>query len=141
MELEHPADLWLEIRADDLPRLFENALYALYAQIVDLRTVRPDKPVVLRASGDAVESALRQLLAEALFLFETEGFLAAGGQIDVVKTPNGSPGLNVEARLQGEDVDRARHDLLTEIKAVTYHQLKAEQMPDDTWRATVLLDV
>ena len=32
VELEHPADLFLEIRAPDLPTLFGNALYALYDQ-------------------------------------------------------------------------------------------------------------
>ena len=76
-ELDHPADVWLEVRAPDLPQLFENALYAFYRQIVDLETVRPRREVALDAAGDSVESALRALLAEALFRFETDGFLAA----------------------------------------------------------------
>ena len=49
--------------------------------------------------------------------------------------------VGVSARLRGEDADKRRHTLLTEIKAVTFHRLSAAQAPDGTWRATVLLDI
>ena len=35
-ELDHPADLFLEITGQDLPTLFENALFALYDQVAEL---------------------------------------------------------------------------------------------------------
>jgi len=47
----------------------------------------------------------------------------------------------VTAHLDGETLDRRRHTLLTEVKAVTYHQLAVETVPEGGWRATLLFDV
>lgn len=47
----------------------------------------------------------------------------------------------VRAELWGESLDRERHELLAEVKAVTYHRLQAEAHPAGSWRAAVLLDV
>ena len=49
--------------------------------------------------------------------------------------------VDVVADLKGDILSRERHTVLSEVKAVTYHQLKAEQLPDGDWRATVLFDV
>src|SRR5680860_1884546 len=38
--LNHPAALLLEIRGEDLEQLLDNALYALYANVVDLQGLR-----------------------------------------------------------------------------------------------------
>jgi len=152
VELEHPADVWLEVRAPDLAGLFENALYALYSQIVDVGDVRPARAVTLASSGGSPDDALRALLAEALFLFETEGFLAAGARVEIDEGVTGAERrtrrsadpaarLRATAHIWGESADRDRHLLLAEVKAVTYHRLSVERTADGGWRATVLLDV
>jgi len=153
--LDHPADLWLELFAADLPRLFEHGLVALYDNLVPLSDVRETESRTVAAAGDSVADALRSLLAEALFLFDTEGFLAAGATVTVqgggaveegasvqggASVEDGVP-IAVRARLYGEPLDRDRHELLAEVKAVTFHRLRAEARPDGSWRATVLLDV
>lgn len=153
VELEHPADVWLQVRAPGLPGLLENALYAFYSQIVDLRDVVPERAVTLISSGDSPDEVLRALLAEALFRFETEGFLAAGARVEIDESAadgargadaaaeRRAPRLRAAARVWGESADRGRHSLLAEVKAVTYHRLSVEQTADGGWRATVLLDV
>jgi SHS2 domain-containing protein len=40
----------------------------------------------------------------------------------------------------GEPLDRGRHELGHEIKAITYHGLKVEQTPDG-WLAEVIVDI
>jgi len=42
--------------------------------------------------------------------------------------------------VRGETCDPARHSLAHEVKAVTYHGLAVEQVPDG-WRAEVILDI
>ncbi len=49
--------------------------------------------------------------------------------------------MQVKACVFGEKADKAVHNLLTEVKAVTYHQLDVSRDDDGGWRATVLLDV
>ncbi len=137
-ELDHPVDLFLEVPGLNPADLAEHALFALFDQIVDLRTVR----IVHRRRFEVREPshalALRRTLAEALALFNAEGFLAAAAR---VHWETGREAMGVVATLWGENLDRSRHALQTEIKAVTYHRLLMEQTAAGAWRATILFDV
>ena len=138
-DLDHPADVFVEIWGEDLPELFENALFALYDQVAELQGFGTGREETITVTGPSAADALRSLLSEALYLFETEGFVAARAEVDVQTT---SPDqVQVTARLDGETLDRERHTLLSEVKAVTYHQLAVERAPEGGWRASVLFDV
>jgi SHS2 domain-containing protein len=138
-ELEHPADVFLEIWGDDLPGLFENALFALYDQLAELEGFEAPLKETITVHGPSPADALRALLSEALYRFSTDDFVAARAEISVKESPGGE--VDVVADLHGENVDRHRHILLTEVKAVTYHQLTVEKVPEGGWRATILFDV
>jgi len=138
-ELEHPADLFLEIRGSDLPALFENALFALYDQLADLEGFSDSRHETIQVKAPGQAEALRALLAEALYLFAAGGFVATGATVSLRENTDGE--VEVQADLWGETIDRSRHTLLTEIKAVTYHRLVVEKLPSGEWRATVLFDV
>lgn len=155
-ELEHPADLLLQITGPDLAALFENALFAFYDQVAELGGFRADREVVITVWGASPSDGLRELLNEALFRFETERFVAVGARVTIesLTFPEGTEpaegesgaepgagGVTAVARLWGEDATRDRHTLGAEIKAVTYHRLALERTPDGTYRATVLFDV
>ena len=152
VELEHPADVFLEIRGPSLEELFENGLYAFYGHVADLRGVSHGQEMRLEISGASPAEALRGLLAEALYRFETDGFVGAAAEVEIhgatPQPPGAPPGavqastaVRVAAKVFGERVDRTRHTLLAEVKAVTYHRLEAWAEPGNGWKATVLLDV
>ena len=42
--------------------------------------------------------------------------------------------------VRGEGIDRQRHPLLVDVKAVTLHRFRVA-LEDGAWRATVVLDV
>jgi len=138
-ELEHPADLFVEVWGGDLPALFENALFALYDQMAELEGFGSERAETIEVSGQNPEEALRSLLSEGLYRFAAEGFVAARAELDVSTAPDGA--VRVTAHLHGETIDKRRHTLLTEVKAVTYHRLAVERTPEGGWRATVLFDV
>jgi protein archease len=153
-ELEHPADLYLEIHGRDLPELVEHALFAVYDQTTDLEEFEARAELTLRVGARGLDEALRSLMSEALYHVETEGFIAVAAAVQVDRcatlvvgggrATGGLPatdGWTLAARLWGELRDRERHPPLTEIKAVTYHHLEVEQVADQDWRARVLLDV
>ena len=153
-ELEHPADLYLEIRGRDLPELAEHALFALYDQITDLEEFEARGELTLRVGAPGLDEALRSLLSEALYHVETEGFIAVAAAVQVDHSaalavgggratgdPAAIDGWTLAAHLWGELRDQERHPPLTEIKAVTYHHLEVERVADEDWRARVLLDV
>jgi SHS2 domain-containing protein len=135
VEREHAADIFLEIHAADLAGLYEHALYSLYAVLVEPVGIRPLQERAIAAAGAEAADTLRNLLGEALFVFESEGFVAAGADFTEASAQRAS------ALLWGEPLDPSRHEPLTEVKAVTYHRLSASRTPAGDWSATVILDV
>jgi SHS2 domain-containing protein len=139
-ELEHPADLFLEIRGRDLDELFENALYAFYSQVADLEKVEGRNVASLDVRESSLDEALRTLLAEALYRFDIEEFIAVAARV-TVQTDRADGDVRVTARLWGGRPERQPGSLSTEVKAVTYHRLAVTQTSGGGWRATVLFDV
>jgi SHS2 domain-containing protein len=137
-ERDHPADILLEVWGTDLPSLFENGLFALYDQLAELTTFQTVCAETIRVEATQPTDALRSLLSEALYRFETSRFVAAHAKVTVEQT---SSHLAVTADLHGERAVSDQHVLLSEVKAVTYHQLSVSQTPDGSWTATVLFDV
>jgi SHS2 domain-containing protein len=131
---DHTADLGLRIRAPDLDALFAEAGQALFSVIVeDLTSVEPKQRLEFRLEGDEREFLLFDWLKELLYRFDSEHWL--GSRFEVHVSQNG-----LEASAWGEPLDPARHRLLHEVKAITYHRLKVEQTRDG-WLAEVIVDI
>lgn len=131
---DHTADLGLRIRAPDLDTLFAEAGRALFAAIVeDLDTVEPRQEVGIQIVGDDQEFLLFDWLKELLYHFDSEHILLSRFQVHV-----GGAGLSATA--QGELLDPSRHQLLHEVKAITYHGLTLQQS-DQGWLAEVIVDI
>ena len=73
-------------------------------------------------------------LNELLYLYETQGLIGA----DCVIRSMTDMGLSAE--VWGEAVDRARHMIVSHVKAVTYHQLHVGRTASG-WEARVVVDV
>ena len=131
---EHTADIGVRARGADLPELFANAARAMFAALGELQKseVQRQKSVELR--GESWEDLLHDWLAELLYEVEAHRVLFDEMQIRVV------PG-KLTAELRGGEIDFGRSHTNEEIKAVTYHQLRVEQLPDKSWQATVIFDV
>jgi SHS2 domain-containing protein len=131
---DHTADLGLRIRAPDLDTLFAEAGKALFAAIVEnLDSVEPRQQRRIELTGEDREYLLIDWLQELLYCFDSQHLLFSRFQVHV-----GSTGLTAEA--WGEPLDRTRHRLLHEVKAITYHGLTVEQS-DQGWLAEVIVDI
>jgi SHS2 domain-containing protein len=131
---DHTADLGLRIRAADLDTLFAEAARALFATIVeDLNSVEPRQQVHVQLSEEKLDYLLFDWLKELLYRFDSEQMLFGRFEVKVSAT-----GISGTAR--GELLDSARHKLLHEVKAITYHGLRVEQTADG-WLAEVIVDI
>jgi protein archease len=133
-EIEHTADLGVEITAADLPALFASAGEALYALIADPATIENREAIKVSATGVNPEDLLHTWLCELLALFNVEGFV--GKRCEITYISDGQ----VQGRVSGEKLDLKRHAFHTEIKGVTYHDFKVWQ-DAGTWHARVIFDV
>jgi SHS2 domain-containing protein len=131
---EHTADLGLRIRTADLDSLFAEAAQALFATIVDdLDSVQAKQQVDVRLPADELSYLLFDWLNELLYRWDTEHLLFTRFEVR----------LNEEGLIGtawGDPVDRDRHTLGHEVKAITYHGLKVEWTADG-WLAEMIVDI
>ena len=133
-EIEHTADLGVEITAATFPALVTTSGEALFALIADPRNIDPIEEISVSASGDDPEELLHVWLCELLARFNIEGFVGKKCSIDQITADR------LDGKIRGEKLDLNRHRFRTEIKGVTYHQFRVWQ-EDGLWRARVIFDV
>lgn len=131
---EHTADIGIRVRAARLEELFGDAARGLFSVIAaNLDAVRPLQEMAFTIPGQQHDDLLFDWLDELLFTFDTKRILFA--DFDVQFGPAG-----LTATALGEPIDRARHELNMEVKAITYHGLKVER-DGDGWLAEVIVDI
>ena len=131
---EHTADLGLRIRAADLDTLFTEAARALFSVIVeDLDSVQPHQRLDVQLPPEEREYLLFDWLRQLLANFDARHLLFSRFTVHV--DDNGLTGT-----AWGEPLDRDRHILDHEVKALTYHHLRVEQT-DDGWLAEIIVDI
>jgi protein archease len=133
---EHTADLGLRIEAGTLEDLFETAARGLFQIIVaNLDAVRALDPQEIVLEAETTADLLVSWLNELIFRSETQHAVFSHFAVRV-----GGDGRRLEASIAGEMIDVARHILDHEVKAVTLHGLRLEQV-GDRWSAEVILDI
>ena len=133
-EIEHTADIGIEVEAESAPELFAAAAQAFYDLLADASGIQPEKEITVSADGDGWEDLLQAWLSELLARFNLEGFV--GKRCEITSIESG----HVNGRIKGEILDLKRHRFYTEIKGVTYHGLKVWQ-ENGRWRARIIFDV
>ena len=135
---EHTADLGLRVRAERLDELFAEAGRALFSLLAtNLEAVREtqERTFEILPTQDAdLEYLLFDWLNELLYVYETERLLLS--RFETTVDADGT----LRATGRGERLDRKRHDMHHEVKAITYHELKVENGPSG-WLAEVIVDI
>jgi len=133
--LDHTADIGIEVYGQTKKEALANTVEAMFDLIVESDSIAALEEKQLSVSGVDTSDALINLLREALYLLHGQSWLCKTCEILEMEEEH------IAARLQGEPYDAKKHLLKMEIKAVTYHTLKIEQVADKNWRARVIFDV
>lgn len=132
--LDHTADIEIIAYGEDISALFGNAAYAMFDILVNAEEIYETETFSLHASASSIDELLVAWLSELLYQYETERIVFC--RFDI----NSIDGKGVSALVSGEKIDQSRHEVKTEIKSVTYHQLNVEEI-DGGWEAQVVFDV
>ncbi len=119
-ELDHTADVGIRAHGASLDELFAAAAAGMFSLVADLRKVRAVGEVEVRVKADDLEALMVRWLSELLFLHETQRLLLKEFDVRIA-------GTSLEARARGEAIDKKRHELKLNIKAVTYHRLRIDR--------------
>ncbi len=132
-EFEHTGDAGIEVYAPTRAELFARAALAMGRIMVAPDNLTPAETRTIQVSAASDEDLMHDLLSDALNLFLCDGFIWCATRAEE------HPGA-IALTLEGEPFDSRRHQLQTELKAVTYHLLRV-WTEDGAWKATIVFDV
>ncbi len=132
------ADVAFEATAESRTGLFaESAAALLGTMVADQSTVVRKRELAVELEENAFDLLLFAFLQELVFLKDARRLLLHADEVQIVETDGV---FRLRATVRGEEIDRERHPLLVDVKAVTLHRFRAG-CEGDTWRAVVVLDV
>ena len=129
--IDHTADMMVKAFGKTLEECFANAAFALFDQTVDLSNIGTNEETDIRVSGIDDEDRLYSFLSEMLFIEDADNLILKEFEVSF-------DGDDVICHAKGETLDRSRHRIRSEIKAVTYHMMEIDR---ETPSVTVLFDV
>ena len=131
---DHTADLGLRVIAPDRETLWCEAALGLFSVIVeaDAALARP-RQLAFALEAAREDYLLVDWLTELLYVFERERVVLGDFAVRL-------DGLSLSATASGRPLDSRVDRLSHEVKAVTYHGLRLEQVPQG-WLAEVILDI
>jgi len=132
--IDHTADLGIIVKGRDVKSLFILAAQAMTDLMV--RGDISEKTAIRDVSveGEDFPDLMVRWLGEILYLFEGENFIVHSIEIKSI-----SP-IQLKSILSLTGFEPEYHEVLREIKAVTYHQISVDKS-DDGWEAKVIFDI
>jgi SHS2 domain-containing protein len=131
------SDVAFHAWSDSLEGLFTDAADALInTMIEDVETLEDKVRRSIRVEDESVEMLLLQFLQELIFFKDAEQELLRPADMKI-SGKDEEYVLQCEAR--GEKMDPERHNLLVDVKAVTFHRFNVQATPTG-WETTVVLD-
>jgi SHS2 domain-containing protein len=133
-QIEHTADVAIEAEAPDLPGLFDRCAAGMFSLIAEGEPPQSREEHPISVEGADLAEVLAGFLRELAWLHNQRTFLYAAATFKRLEA------ASLIATVQGEVADPARHAIVREIKAVTYHGLTVERRGGG-WYARVIFDV
>ncbi len=127
---EHTADITIECWAPTLEGAFEQAAVAAFEVILDTSTVGSVVPVEVAVKGVDMKELLVEWVGHLIALIDINSQFYSEFEIQEIK--QGPDECSLKARAWGEDIDLSRHDTRTEVKAMTYADMKIVPDPEKT---------
>jgi len=134
-QIEHTADLKIRAYGESLPELFENAALGMLEAIAAVDSIDEVVKINIKAEADTLEDLLVAWLSEIHFQHEVQEVLFKRTEVSQFDEDR------INGFAYGEKINPDKHEIFTEIKSVTYHQLEVEEWDDNTWEAQVIFDL
>ncbi len=131
------ADIAFDAFGKTIQELFEHCAEAMFTMMVNLKTVDATVKREIHLRADSLENVLYDFLSELVYLKDTELLL-----FKTVKVTLGKDGKEhtLSAALQGETIDRKKHELGNDVKAITKHMFSITKEKQG-YKARVVVDI
>ena len=134
---ETTADLGVEATGKSLEEAFKEGAKGLYNIMVDIDKVDKKESVEFEVEGESLEELLYNFLNELLFYTDVDNLVFSDFDIKIEKDDNN---YKLRCTAYGEKIDKEKHNIKEEVKAVTYHKMEIKQ-EDDGWKIRYIVDL
>ena len=128
--LEHSGDLRILAQGENYVEALAHASLGLLSQIVPRETVEEVSELPIKVTGETDQERALAFLNELLYLAYARRWIPK--RVKHLTQCSRKNCLELEGTLVGEPVDPRRHEFRYDVKAVTYHDFKLEQIPGRT---------
>ena len=133
------ADVAFEAIGDTPSQLFEAVARAVMEILANPNTVSNTWHRTIDQEDEELVNLLFDWLSEIVYLKDAEGVVFSKVKASVIYDPL-RPSWRLHGELIGETIDPARHELRSDVKAVTKH-LYEVRPSEGQWKARVVLDI
>ncbi|MEK0325602.1 MAG: archease [Nitrosopumilus sp.] len=131
------ADVAFEATGKNTVELFTDAGIAVLATMVlEVASVGTTVVREVNIEAESLEMLLFKFLDEIIFLKDAENLLFSSMKIRISTDKK----YSLSGQLEGEKIDPNKHELLVDVKAVTFHRFEVK-FDQKQWLARVVLDV
>jgi SHS2 domain-containing protein len=132
------ADVAFIAEGATLNEMFESAgLATTNVMVKDIKTVRKSVTKIIEIKSDSLEKLLFDFLQEFVY-WKDKDLLIFSDISAAISEKNGT--YILKAALSGEKINSRRHEMLVDVKAVTWHLFTLEKK-GKKWKCQVILDI
>mgnify|MGYP000060397900 FL=1 len=132
--IDHTADVCIRVYGKSIEELFKNAATAMMELITDTGKVDTSQTVEIKAEGETLEELLVHWLEEILYIHQVKKMVFK--DFEIINLSRNQ----IVGKALGENIDPDKHDLHHDIKAVTYHNLRIENL-NDKLKVDIVFDI
>ena len=130
---EHKADIGVKGLGKTVEESFEECAKAMYAVMTDLSRVKQIKIFRIECEAENKEELLVEWLNSLVTITDTHNYFFSKFEVRVENN-------KLFGIVKGEKINPKKHELLTEVKAATYSQLKVFKK-GKLWISQTVVDV
>jgi len=135
--LEHTSDAYIEARGATLGEAFAYAAKGMFEIITDTTKISPEILKEIEDSGMDLENALYRWLEDLLILHDSEGLIFSEFSVEFKRLGNE---VRFHGTARGELFNPSKHEVRTEVKAVTYSLMEVRKV-GRCWVVRFVLDL
>ncbi len=135
------ADVAFVAEGSTLNEMFESAgMATTNVMVKDLKTVKNKITKKISLENDSVEKILFEFLQEFVYWKDKDLLLFSDLNVSIKEVKDKNKKFVLTAALRGEKIDPSRHEMLVDVKAVTWHLFSVKKK-GKTWSCQVVLDI
>jgi SHS2 domain-containing protein len=129
------ADFVVDVYGETLNKLFANCAEACFFAMTNIDKVRPVKDLNLIVDAENIDELLYNFIAELIYLKDIEKMFFSRFDVNIADNEK-----SLKAVVAGDTIDYINHEIKSDVKAITYHDLQIKKS-EDGFVTRVMLDL